>query len=129
MGTLVWQQLLCGYSLVFATKPCLKGFLGRFLTEDLARVFEGSSDTRICGQNSGIRTNIGTYVLDSLHRKSSRRPPNDKANLLACHPGDMLHSATAYAETFGDNGEGYVNSFAIERMMIYPKVEYGMTFL
>lgn len=125
MSTLVWQQVLCGYSLVSATTPCLKGFLGRFRTEDLARVTEGSSGARTYAQDSRKRSNPEAYALESLDRKSGRRrPPDDEPTLLACRPADVLHSATAYAE---DNGDGSVKSFGSERMMIYRKVEYGVT--
>ena len=128
MGTLVWQQVLCGYSLVSATTPCLKGFLGKFRTEDLARVPEGSSGTRTYDRNSSTRTNPESYVLESLNRKSSRiRPPNDEPTVLARRPADALHSATAYAEAFGDNGDGSVKSFGSERMMIHRKVEFDVT--
>ena len=128
MNTLIWQQVLCGYSLISATTPCLKGFLGRFRTEDLARVTEGSSGTKTYGQNSRTMTNPETYVLESLDRKGSRRrPPTDEPGVLACHPADMLHSATAYADGSGDNGDGSVKSFGSQRMMIHRKVEYGVT--
>lgn len=110
-----------------ATTPCLKGFLGQFRT-DLARVNEGSSATRTHEQNSSTRGHPETYALESLERRNSkRRLPNDELNVLACRPADVLHSATAYAETFGDNGDGSVKSFGSERMMIHRKVEFGVT--
>ena len=128
VDTLVWQQVLCGYSLVSATTPCLKGFLGRFRTEDFARVTEGSSGTRSYGHSSRTRTDPETYVLESLDGKISRnRPPNDEPTVLACGPADVQHSATAYAEGSGDNGDGSVKSFGSERMMIHRKVEYDVT--
>ena len=129
VSSLVWQQVLCGYSLVSATTPCLKGFLGRFHTEELARVTEASSGIRTYGsQKFRSRTNPDAYVLESLDRKSRRRLAlNDEPSSLACHPAEVLHSATAYAETFGDNGDESVKSFGSERMMIHRKVEFGVT--
>ena len=134
VGTLVWQQVLCGYSLVSATTPCLKGFLGRFRTEDLARVTEGSYGTRTYGQNSRSRANQDTYVLESIDRKNSlRRPPPpppiiDEPAVLAARPAVPLEGATAYAaEAFADSGDGSVKSFGSERMMIHRKVEYDVT--
>lgn len=127
MSTLVWQQILCGYSLISATTPCLNSFLGRFRTQDLARVTEDSSGTRTYTQNSKSRTNPESLVLESLDHKTSKRPPaNDQPTVLATHPAGVLHSATVYAD-FGDNGDGSVKSFGSERMMIHRKVEYDVT--
>lgn len=127
MGTLVWQQVLCGYSLISATTPSLKGFLGGFRTQDLTRVIDGSG-TRNYDQNSTARSNPGTYALQSLERKKSRsRPPNNEPSALTCRSADVLHSATAYAEVHEDNGDGSVKSFGSERMMIHRKVEFGVT--
>lgn len=110
-----------------ATTPCLKGFLGRFRTEHLARVTDGSSGTRTYTQNSRNKSNQNTYVLQSLDRKNDgKKPPNDEPTTLACRPPDVAHSATAYAD-FVDNGDGSVKSFGSERMMIHRKVEYDVT--
>ena len=124
---LVWQQILCGYSLMSATTPCLKGFLGRFRTEDLARVTDSVSGSRSYGdQNSRKKSNPDSYFLQSLDRQNNRRRPTDE-ELLACHPPDVLHSATAYADADGDHGEDSVKSFGSERMMIHRTMEYSVT--
>lgn len=125
---MVWQQVLCGYSLITATTPCLKGFLGRFRTEDLARVTESPSYSRSYGQASRTTPHPQSYVLESLdHHGSRRRPPNGEFSTLTCRPAGVLHSATAYAEASGDNGDGSVKSFGSEQMIIHRKVEYGVT--
>ena len=110
-----------------STTPCLKGFLGRFRTEDLARVTESVSGSRNHdGQNFRKKSTPDTYFLHSLDRQSDRRRPTDE-ELLACHPAEILHSATAYAENLGNNGNESVKSFGSEQMMIHRKVEYSVT--
>lgn len=128
MNGLILQQVLCGYSLISATTPCLKGFLGRFRTEHIAKFAEGSSGTRTYGHGSRSKTNQESYVLESLDRKTSkRRPTESDVPQLACQPADVIHSATAYAEDLVDNGEGSVKSFGSQRMMIHRKIEYNVT--
>ncbi|KAG8525329.1 uncharacterized protein KY384_008973 [Bacidia gigantensis] len=128
VGTLVWQQVLCGYSLVSATTPCLKGFLGRFHTEGIAGTLESSYGNRAYGQNSTTRTNPDVYALESLDRKNStKRPPKTEPVSLACYPGEAIHSATAYGGPLGDHSASSVKSFGSERMMIHRKIEYDVT--
>ena len=134
MDSLIWQQVLCGYSLVSATTPCLNGFLKQFRTHDLAKVTEGSnSGTMTCDQSSASRTTPGTYALESLDRKNStsRRPleDTDTQTMSAGHPADVLHSATIYADAIGtgaeDDGDGSEKSAGSERMIIHRKIEFG----
>ena len=132
--SMVWQQVLCGYALISATTPCLKGFLGRFRTEELARITEASG-TRTYGQNSfgASRSNIrgnNSYVLDSIHRSRnrSRRNTIHRENIdidtLALRPAGPEHTATAFAsEPF----DGSVKSFGSDGMNIHRKVEYDVT--
>ncbi|KAL8717406.1 MAG: hypothetical protein Q9225_005337 [Loekoesia sp. 1 TL-2023] len=128
IDTMVFQQVLCGYSLVSATTPSLKGFLGRFRTEDLARLAGSPSGSKNNNQTSKTKTNPESYALESLNRKSSwRRPRNNTSATLDGRPADVFHSATAYAEACEDNGDESVKSFGSEQMIIHRKVEYGVT--
>ena len=128
VDSMVWQQVLCGYSLVSATTPCLKGFLGRFRTEDLVRLGRGSSGSGTYDQTSRTETTSQSYPLEPLSGKSERRrAPIEESNILDCRPSDVLHSATAYAEDRGENGDESVKSFGSEQMIIHRKVEYGVT--
>ena len=123
---MVWQQVLCGYALISATTPCLKGFLGRFRTEELARITEADSGTRTYGQNSKVHTRGDTYVLESIHRSRNRSKRNTQFDVdtIALRPAAGEHSDTAFA---AEIGEGSLKSFGSDGMMIHRKVEYDVT--
>lgn len=127
---MVWQQILCGYSLISATTPCLKGFLGRFRTEDLARLTEADSGSRTYVHNSRVNTRSDSYALDSIHRSKNRSKRNteygDTAR-LTLRPMEVLHSTTVYAGLSAENGDGSMKSLSSDKMMIHRKVEYDVT--
>ena len=129
VDTLVWQQVLCGYSLVSATTPCLKGFLGRFRTEDLVRVGQSTTtNSATYDHHSKTKPHPQSYALESLDSNAHRRRAlNEESTTLDCRSAEVLHSATAYAEASGDNSGGSEKSFGSEEMIIRRKVEYGVT--
>ena len=124
--SLVWQQVLCGYCLVTATTPCLKGFLGRFRTE-ITAINENTLYSRTHNQNSRSRPAPWSRALESLNRDGvGKRPRQHKSNTFACRPAGTQF-AVAYAETQEDNGDESVKSFGSEQMIIHRKVEYNVT--
>ena len=86
VDNLVWQQALLAYSLMSATIPNLKGFLGRFQTGDLAKL----SESEIMG------TNGSSFVLSTMDLRD-RRGKSTKAEAVLT-PGSAQLSLRAYAE-------------------------------
>lgn len=126
VNTLLWQQVLCGYSLVSATTPCLNGFLKQFRTHDLAKVTEDSLGTTTYDQALTSRSHPETYAVEMTPRKDNGKPPNDAATALSGHANDVTHSATAYADVAEDQADKSLKSFRSDRMLIHHKVEFGV---
>ena len=127
VDSLLWQQVLCGYCLVSATTPCLNGFLRQFRTHDLAKVTEDSSGTTTYDQACLSRIHPETYSVEMDPCKNNGQlPTGAAAPTMACRPGDITHSATAYAEAAEDEGNKSVKNFGSERMLIHHKVEFGV---
>ena len=129
VDTMVLQQILCGYSLMSATTPCLKGFLAGFRTGDLTRLSDENTTYGMShGQTSGRRTRQQSYALETLKSEHQEESPQaDESAGLAHRPPEVFSSASAYAEPSGENGDGSVNSFGSEQMIIHRKVEFGVT--
>ncbi|KAK4550011.1 hypothetical protein LTR36_002978 [Oleoguttula mirabilis] len=120
VNNIVLQQTLIAYSLISATIPCLKGFLGRFQTGDLARLSEGG--TRYAyGTRGG--THSESYALSLLDRDAlSRRRPAQK-HRIKLQPASVEHMAMASG---GDNASASVRSFGSEQMIIHKRTEFDV---
>lgn len=105
-----------------ATIPCLKGFLGRFQTGDLAKLSEGDT-TYASGSRS--ESHGQSYALSSLDHKGGAvsRNRQAKAQSTDFRPDFAENSAVAYAERGEDNSNGSVRSFGSEQMIIHRRVE------
>ncbi|KAK5120384.1 hypothetical protein LTR85_006323 [Meristemomyces frigidus] len=117
VNSIILQEVLIAYSLISATIPCLKGFLGRFQTGDLAKLSE--SETRqTYGSRGGAQSQ--SYALSSLDREGmSRRRPTQK-DFIQLQPVNVEHSATASG---GDNTSASLRSFGSEQMIIHKRTE------
>ena len=135
---LILQQTLLAYALMSATIPCLKGFLGRFRTGDLATLSEsatgyGQSYGQSYGQNSNRSGRHGSgghgqsFALKSLDRTgvnlgTGKRTNDGPSNL---RPDDIQNSTLVYSDAVeGDNGSA--TSFGSEQMIIHRKVEWNV---
>ncbi|KAK5717359.1 hypothetical protein LTR15_009253 [Elasticomyces elasticus] len=71
---IIWQEILIAWSLMSATIPVLKGFIGQFATIDLVKTGQGSSGQRYAlGSNDGSRTGDNSYAMTSMSRATIRR--------------------------------------------------------
>ena len=131
---LIWQQTLLAYALMSATIPCLKGFLGRFRTGDLATLSESATGYgQSYGQNSnrsGRHESGGhgqSFALKPLDRTgvnlgTGKRTNTGPSNL---RPDDIQNSTLVYSDAVeGDNGSA--TSFGSEQMIIHRRVEWNV---
>lgn len=115
VDALVWQQALCGYSLISATALCLKSFLGRFRTSDFLNLSMNA--------NSQIPTHSQSYAMEQLTSREGRLPARHNASdPLDFHASGVQNSVVAHVESGGD--EGSVRSFGSRQIMIHRKVDY-----
>jgi len=129
--SLVLQQTLLAYGLMAATIPCLRGFLGRFRTGDLARLTESeilqSDLLREWGSRSKPRPHGQTYVLSSMDRQKPgkvRRAKNQLSAML--QPDGTQHSTHAWAERRDDHGSSRNPSSGSDRMIIHRTIDFDV---
>ena len=128
VSTLNWQEILLSYSLMSATIPCLKGFLGRFQTGDLARLSE--NDTQFYGygsQKSQPRSKGQSYALESIkskieHKRSSNVPEAEFSGFRGDNP---QHTANAFA-TNRNGDDSSTRSDSSEQMIIHRRVDWDV---
>jgi hypothetical protein len=117
---LVWQQALCGYSLMSATTPCIKSFLGRFRTDDLGDLtsYTSSADAR-------------DYALGTLGSKHTTVPTRsiDRPAASDIRHAGRQNGATAYAEAGNPDPTVEIESArssGSEQMIIHRKVDINV---
>lgn len=134
VDSLMLQQALLAYGLMSATIPCLKGFLGRFRTGDLAKLTESeimhSYGARQYGSRSRSRSRSHgqSYALSLMDRQGGAGKVQRAKNQLPAilRPDGVHYSTHAYAQRSGDNGSGSVRSFGSEQMIIHRRVDYDV---
>ena len=117
---LTLQQALLSYSLMSATIPCLKGFLGRFQTGDLARLTESEL---MCSRGSrfGTETNSRSHRLSTMDRQRVGKAERTQDELTVSLRPDVLQDSRVYAQTGGDNGS--IRSYGSDQMIIHRRVD------
>lgn len=131
VDSLVLQQMLLAYGLMAATIPCLKGFLGRFRTGDLARLTESeimqSDVLRDWGSRSRSRPHGQTHVLSSMDRQKLGKVRRAKSQTSAVlQPDGTRHSTYAWAERRHDHGRSSIRSSASEQMIIHRTMDFDV---
>jgi len=117
---LTLQQALLSYSLMSTTIPCLKGFLGRFQTGDLARLTE----TELMysrGSRSGTETNNRSQRLSTMDRQRVGKAERIQDEHTVSLRPDGLQDSRVYAHTSGDNGS--IRSYRSDQMIIHRRVD------
>ncbi len=129
--SLILQQTLLAYGLMATTIPCLRGFLGRFRTGDLARLTESeimqSDHLREWGSRSNPRPHGQSYVLSSMDRQKLgkvRRAKNQLSAML--QPDGTQHSTHAWVERRGDHGSSNIPSSGSDRMRIHRTMDFDV---
>lgn len=122
---LIWQQVLIAYSLMSATIPCLKGFLGRFATGDLAKLSAGdiqgtrSSGTRCHGENHVLSTMSSQGNAGKVAKARSSK-------LALLRPDKIQHNSRVYTDRNpGVSGES-VRSFSSQQMIIRRQIDFDV---
>lgn len=131
VDSLVLQQTLLAYGLMAATIPCLRGFLGRFRTGDLARLTESeimqSDVVREWVSRSKSRPHGQSYVLSSMDRQKPgkvRRAKNQFSAML--QPDGTHHSTHAWAERRDDHGSSSIPSPGSEQLIIHRTMDFDV---
>lgn len=88
---LVRQQVLCGYSLITATTPCLKGLLKRFRTE-MAAINEIASYSRTYVIKTPDRAQL--HEVTPWSRSTGTVSGNDHPNMSGTHSPAVLQKLT-----------------------------------
>jgi len=105
-----------------ATIPCLKGFLGRFQTGDLARLSESDVLTAYGSDNAYGRPHGDSYVLSSMDGQG--RPGKVKrvvSQLGELRPDNIHYTSHAYGQR-GATGDSRRSSGS-EQMIIRRRVD------
>jgi len=131
--SLIWLETLLSYALLSTTIPCLKGFLGRFQTGDLARLNETTAEYGYGSQNGsrfGSKCQEHNFALRSLtkHSKSrgSGRIGNSMSPLKELRSAKVGHSAMAYGgRARGENAS--IQSDGSEQLIIHRHTEIDVT--
>ncbi|KAK3073972.1 hypothetical protein LTR53_003976 [Teratosphaeriaceae sp. CCFEE 6253] len=119
---LILQQALLAYALSSATIPCLKNFLGRFQTGDLARLSENEMTRYGTGSHSASQGQ--SYNMHSLDREGRSKKRASRSHFVKLQPDAAAeHSARVYAvQNDRDNGMS-VRSFGSDQMIIRKKTD------
>ncbi|KAK1041484.1 hypothetical protein LTR74_018612 [Friedmanniomyces endolithicus] len=117
----ILQQVLLGYSLSSATIPCLKGFLGRFQTGDLARLSEDEVTKYENGSNPASHGN--SYALAALDGNGKSRSRVSRSHFVRLQHEVREQSAQAYVTHSGEDNRASVRSFGSDRMFIQRTVD------
>ena len=129
---LILQQVMLAYGLMSATIPCLKSFLGRFRTGDLAKLTESevmeSYNLRENSSTSRSRSHGQSLALTSMDRRGGvGQGKRAKTQLPAMlRPDDTYHTTQAYAQRSSDNGSGSNRSSGSQQMIIHRRVDFDV---
>jgi hypothetical protein len=127
---MIWQQVLIALALMTATIPCLKGFLGRFKTSDLARLSEYQSTYVFSTNNNTRRRNHNrSYALSTMNREGGSRQRRNRS-LPSENPterNDKEHSVTAFSEGSRTGDNTSERSFGSERMIIHRRFDFDVS--
>lgn len=108
--TLAWQEVLIGFSLISASIPCLRGFVGRFTTADLSRVYNNSTTVSGPRRESYELQSLGVAESNSAH---VRLRPEDFGCSIEVN-GTRMHASE----------EASIESGGSEQMIIRRKREW-----
>ena len=125
------QQTLLAYVLMAATIPCLRGFLGRFRTGDLARLTESeimqSDGLREWGSRLRSRPRGQSHVLTSMDRRKLGKARRAKSHTSAILQSDgTRHSTHAWAERRDDHRRSSIRTSGSEQMIIHRTMDFDV---
>ncbi|KAK5740130.1 hypothetical protein LTR17_004842 [Elasticomyces elasticus] len=124
---IIWQEILIAWSLMSATIPVLKGFVGRFATVDLVKIGQGSSGQRYTLEsNDRSRTGDNSYAMTYMSRATPRRKRSREEDGLRLRPEGLSTVADAYHEANAREEDSIVSGGS-EQMIIHRKVEWQVT--
>lgn len=137
VDSLVMQQALLAYSMMAATVPCLRGFLGRFQTGDLAKLTESeimqSDDLREMGSRSKTRPHGQSYTLSLMDRQRLGKVRQAKNQLSTMLQSDSQRQSTYAGAKKRDNygsgsgsGSGDPLNTGNERLIIHHTKDFDV---
>lgn len=124
---LIWQQVLLATSLLTATIPCLRGFLGRFKTLDLVTI-SNSTYAYGVGGSSGSKTRSAnrSFALSSMDRKNGGKGKEPAPDEFPIRQQAGEFTATAYADPNAEDRTGSMRTVGSDEMIIHRKVEWDV---
>ncbi|KAF2764012.1 hypothetical protein EJ03DRAFT_42942 [Teratosphaeria nubilosa] len=120
-----WLEALVSFTLMSATIPVLKSFIGRFKTADLVRIDAGKGSGTGCGDSS-VRSGAG-YALGSLVRSTTRASKPEYQDEIVLKVGGGGEAVTALHSLGGSQDVDAVEASiagAQPYMMIHRRTEW-----
>ena len=119
-STMVWQEILLGYSLISATVPCLKGFVKSFKTGGLGNI--RVDDVTGYGSGSIHMGSMKGSTLSSANKGEPRLRPEAIDYMVSAYFEDVPQGDGARED--GPREDGSVNSESSQRMIIRRHVNW-----